>query len=342
MENGFVNANIDKAGKKQYSYHGMNRDCLTQQDPDSEDYFINKYGPFPIFEEEIKITTLWLCGEPGWPQVLLAPLGYSTCDPNFVKGDDMHYLWSKVIAGVSGGGSLYNKENILDKIGHKVIAIQSITVYMKGEAFITAACADSICGPGKAKIGVRCTHVVGSFFYTCIVSGSDHTFSYEWEKCKPLLVSERNWDMKTFEEDTKIGFAIDVCREDDPGEYGTNKTRCYYNYCVVKYKKTLVVSLGFQSLEWDIGTTWAILYGKIIGGENGYFIRGFQVWKKKTPGTKIEETAERAIDKDDYDMWEVIHGLTPGTEYKYRALIRNTGSRGDTLFGIIKGFTTKS
>jgi hypothetical protein len=341
MKNGFVNANVNKSLKKQYSYHGMKRDCTIQPDPDPENYFISKYGPFPIYEKELKITTLYQCGEAHWPPNLFAPLGYVTCNPNFVREDDMNYLYAKTRWAVGNGQALYNKESLLDKLKHKVVAIQSVTVYMKGEVKINVPGNHPNCGPNMGKLFVACSYTENTWQGECYYPGSINIYSYEWDRCKPMYQDARYWDMKYFEEYAKIGFRVDQCLEDDPADYGINRTRGYYIYCKVRYKKSMVVSLGFDSLEWDIGDTWVWLYGKIIGGERGYFISGFQVWKKGNAGEMIEKTSIGPVSGDDRNIWQFVNGLTPKTEYKYRALLRNTGNEGDTLHGIVKGFITK-
>lgn len=342
MLTGFVNANIDKSGKKNYSYHGMERDCDIQPDPDPEDYFISKYGPFPVYEKELRITTIYQCGETHWAQNLFAPLGYLTCDPNFVRHDDMQSLYTKTRWWVGNGQALYNKESLLDKLKHKVVAIQSITVYMKGQVYVDVPGTHYNCGPGYGKLYVACSYTVNSWPGVCTLPGSKKTWVYRWKKCKPIYLNERNWDMAHLEELAKIGFRVDPCTEDDPDDYGINRTRGYVVYCIVKYKKSLVVSLGFQDLEWDIGSFYAVLYGKILGCGGGCLMAGFQVWKKETPGNVIEKMNLRAPSEDDYDIWKVFNYLEPETEYKYRAVLRNTGVQGDTLVGVTKGFITKS
>ena len=342
MKNGFVNANVKKQTQKQYGYHGTEMQCEIQPDPEPEDYFINKYGPFPIFETKLKITTVYQCGETHWPPNLFSPLGYVTCDPNFVREDDSSYLYTKTRWWVGNGQALYNKESLLDKLKYKVIAIQSITVYMKGEVFIHVPGTHYNCGPSMGKLYVACSNTVGSWQGVCKGPGSIHTVGYEWVKRYEMHTGERNWDMEYLEEKVKIGFRVDKATEDDPADYGVNRTRGYYVYCKVKYKKSLVVSLGFGSLEWYIGPTWVYLSGRVIGGGNGYFIYGFQLWKRGKLSTRVEETSKGNINDDNKFFLRVFNGLTPETVYSYRALLRNTGIQGDTLYGVTKGFTTKS
>jgi len=342
MKNCFLFGDPNIPGKKYYSYHGVIRDCPIQPDPGNflcEDLSV---GPFPIYEKLLKITTLYQCGEVGWPTNLYAPLGYKTCDPGFVVNDDVLYLYTKTEFGSGNGQALYNKESFLDKLTHKVVAIQGVEVHMKGEVIVNVPGDHPICGINKGRLFVACMYTENSWQSICLSPGSIYELSYEWKKCKPLYANARNWDMEYLEDYAKIGFRVDQCLEVDPGDWGRNKTRCYHNYCVVKYKKTLVVTRGFEDLEWDIGPTWVWLYGTVLGGGNGYFISGFEYWERDIPLVKYEKTSKGPFSTDERDIWQYITGLKPATIYGYRALLRNTGSPGDTIFGISKGFTTKN
>jgi len=342
MNTGFLHGFADVPGRKYYDYHGLELGCNIEPGILTYTDFENKYGPAKIYGQELKITTLYQCGDGHGPPNLFAPLGYNTCDPNFVIADDIHYLYTKTVWWAGAGQALYNKESFLEKIKYKVVAIQSITVYMKGEVFITAPCNNPYCGPGKGGLYVGCTYTENSWPSICLDPGSVFVFSHEWEKFKQLHSAAHNWDMESLEEKAKIGFRVDQCTETDPNDYGKNKTRCYYVYCLVKYKNTMIYSLGFGDLDRDIGTDYADLSGRVIYGKNGRFILGFQVWKKSKPEVKQETLWEGDINQELVNYKMPMNGLTPGTEYKYRALLRNTGVKGDTVVGIIKGFITKN
>jgi len=342
MKTGFVNAYIKVPLQKYYSYHGTIMPCNIQPNPDPFLLEDMPTEPFPIYETLLKVTTIYQCGESGWPPNLYAPLGYNTCDPGFVVNDDEIYLYTKTMWGAGAGQAIYNKESLLPKLIHKVVAIQNVEVHMKGEVFVYVPGTHYFCGPGQGRLYIICTYTENSWQSICLLPGIRYEISYIWNKCKPPYVSARNWDMEYLEEKSKIGFRVDQCTETDPLNWGVNRTRCYHNYCVVRYKNSLIITLGFQSIEWDIGPNYVTLYGRVLGAKNGYFIRGFQLWKKETPGVIIEKTSKSSFSTDEKDYSEYISGLTPSTEYKYKALLRNTGTAADTIFGIVKGFTTKN
>jgi len=332
---------VDIPATKYYKYHGLIMPCNIQPDPECFEDVPTDERVYPILSKTFYPTSVFSCGEAHWPPNLFNPSDVLTCDHNMVKDDDSNYLYAKTRWWVGNGQASYNTDSFLKSLKHKVVAIQSITVYMVGDTEINVPGTHYSCGPSLGKLYTFLSYTAVAWQGLCISPGFKVTHSFEYEKVKPPLAPERNWDMEYAEELAKPGFRVDQATEDDPDDYGLNRTKCYWNYKVIKYKKTYIETLPIQDPEWDVWDTGVLIYGNIHGGGHGYFIRGFQIWKWAWPTVITESAAGGTISSDEYQIFKVFNGLDPDTDYQYRAILRNTGTAADTIFGRIRDFKTK-
>jgi len=337
MKTCLISSHLVIPAKKYYYYHGQVRSCNIE--PTSESFICYDTS---LKSQLLKVRSIYQCGEPGWSPNLYDKDDHMSCDPKEIKDDNTFtWLYSKTVWGAGAGLALYYKETFLQKLKQKVVAIDNVTVYMIGLVKVWVPGTHFSCGPNKGKLYVVCTHTTEGYQGICMEPFYAKKYSFKYGKCKPAFIPEHNWDMKTLEEDCKIGFRVDQCTEDDPLNYGYNKTYCYYNYCVVDYREPIISTYDIQDPVWDIGTNYAFLYGSIVNGAPGYFIFGIQLWKKISPEIITEKSSTGNVNLPLSRIIKYFSGLDPVTDYQYRAFLRNTGTAADTIFGSTKDFTTK-